>query len=174
MKRKHPDFKLFCEDESTFLYDSVSSKVWVQKGIKPRRFVTGLHKRIHIFGFLSEDKKKMFMSSNKMNATSFLKAIYKMRKRFGKSILILDRAPWHRAKKVQKYFSKHQRELKIIWFPKGCPEMNPVEECWRQSKREVNGGRIHESFEAMKKEIMRFLKYKEFKQDMVKYLRPYL
>ena len=107
-----------------------------------------------------------------MNATYFLKAVYSMRKRFEKSILILDRAPWHRAKKVQKYFNKHQEELKIIWFPKGCPEMNPVEECWRQSKREVNGGRIHESFEVMKKELMRFLKHKEFKQDMRKYLRP--
>jgi len=171
LKRKHPDFNLFCEDESTFLYDSTSRKVWVQKGIKPKRFVTGLHKRTHIFGFLSEDKKKVFISDNKMNAASFLKALYKV-KRFGKIILIIDRAPWHRAKKVQKYINKHRKELKIIWFPRGCPEMNPVEECWRQAKREINGGRVHESFEVMKKELRHFLRYHEFKQDMVKYLRP--
>lgn len=144
----------------------------MQKGIKPRRFVTGLHKKVHIFGFLSEDKKKMFVSDNKMNAKSFLKSLYKIRKRFCKIILIIDKAPWHRAKKVQKYFDKHQKELKIIWFPRGCPEMNPVEECWRQAKNEVNGGRVHESFEIMGKELRRFFKYKEFKQDVVKYLRP--
>ena len=172
MKRDYPDFKLFCEDESTFLYDSISRRVWVQKGIKPRRLVTGLHKRIHVFGFLSEDKKKMFVSYNKMNSKYFLKSLYKMRKRFRKMILIIDRAPWHRAKKVQKYFQKHQEEIKLIWFPRGCPEMNPVEECWRQAKREVNGGRVHETFEAMKKELRHFLRYNEFKQDMVKYLRP--
>ena len=172
MKRKYPKFALLCEDESTFLYDSISRKVWVQKGIKPRRLVTGLHKRIHIFGFLSEDKKKMFISDNKMNAKSFLKSLYKIKKRFGKMILIIDRAPWHGAKKVQRYFKKNRGEIKIIWFPRGCPEMNPVEECWRQSKREVNGGRVHKSFEAMKKELRRFLRYKEFRQDMVKYLRP--
>ena len=107
-----------------------------------------------------------------MNAKSFLKSIYKLRKRFGRIILIIDRAPWHRAKKVQRYLHKHRREIKIIWFPRGCPEMNPVEECWRQAKIEVNGGRVHESFEIMKKELMLFLKHKEFKQDMVKYLRP--
>lgn len=150
----------------------MSRKVWVQKGVKPKRFVTGLHKRTHIFGFLSEDKKKMFMSSNKINAKTFLKAIYAIRKKFGRIILIIDRAPWHRAKKVQKYLQDHKAELKIIWFPRGCPEMNSVEECWRQAKKEVNGGRIHESFEAMKNELRNFLKYTEFKQDMVKYLRP--
>lgn len=144
----------------------------MQKASKPRRLVTGLHKRTHIFGFLSEDKKKMFVSSNKINAKSFLKALYKIRKRFAKMILIIDGAPWHRAKKVRRYLHKHQREIKIIWFPRGCPEMNPVEECWRQAKREVNGGRVHESFEVMKQELKHFLRYKEFKQDMVKYLRP--
>ena len=114
----------------------------------------------------------MFMSRKKMNAKSFLSVLYKFRKRFGKIILIIDRAPWHRAKKVKKYLNKYLREIKIIWFPRGCPEMNPVEECWGQAKIEVNGGRVHESFETMEKELMRFLKYKEFKQDMVKYLRP--
>ena len=114
----------------------------------------------------------MFVSNNKMNAKSFLKSLYKIRKRFGKIILIIDRAPWHRAKKVQKYLEKYRREIKIIWFPKGCPEMNLVEECWRQAKKEVNGGRVHESFEIMKKELRNFLRYNNFKQDMVKYLRP--
>ena len=144
----------------------------MQKGIKPRRIVTGLHTKIHIFGFLSENKKKMFVSSNKMNAKSFLKSLYKIRKRFGKIILIIDRASWHKAKKVQKYFRKHRRELKIVWFPRGCPEMNPVEECWRQAKREVNGGRVHESFEVMKRELKYFLRYTNFRQDLGRYLRP--
>jgi len=114
----------------------------------------------------------MFMSSDKMNAKSFLNALYKFRKRFTNIILIIDRAPWHRAKRIKKYLDKYRREIKIIWFPKGCPEMNPVEECWRQTKIEVNGGRVHKSFEVMKKELMHFLRYKEFRQDMRKYLRP--
>ena len=50
--------------------------------------------------------------------------------------------------------------------------MNPVEESWRQAKEEVNGGKIHKSFEVMKKELRYFLKYTDFKQDMGKYLRP--
>ncbi len=155
------------------MYDSISRKVWVQKGSKPRRTVTGLHAKTHIFGFLSQDKKKMFMSSNKINAKQFLKAIYKIKSRFKKIVLILDSAPWHKkSKKVQAYFKKNRREIKIIWLPMGCPEMNPVEECWRQAKIEVNGGRVHENFEKMNEELKHFLKYHEFKQDMGRYLCP--
>ncbi len=50
--------------------------------------------------------------------------------------------------------------------------MNPVGECWNQAKDEVNGGRIHESLEVMKKELRYFLKYTNFKQNVVKYLCP--
>ena len=115
----------------------------------------------------------MFALSDELNAKCFLKRLYQLKSKFKKVILIIDSAPWHRkSKKVQKYLKENNEEIKVIWFPKGCPEMNPVEECWRQAKREVNGGRVHESFEIMKKELRHFLKYQNFKQDMVKYLRP--
>lgn len=115
----------------------------------------------------------MFTLRNNLNAVEFLKVLSRFLHKFKKAILILDKAPWHKkSKKVQRYLKKHRRELKIIWFPTGCPEMNPVEECWRQAKNEVNGGRIHKNFEVMEKELKYFLRYTNFKQNMGKYLRP--
>ncbi len=132
-----------------------------------------MHKRIHVFGFLSDDKKKMFFLKEKLNAKTFLEVIYQMKQRFRRVVLIIDKAPWHKkSKKVQKYLKKNKKVIKVIWLPTGCPEMNPVEECWRQSKREVNGGRIHKSLDSMKKELKHFLRYNEFKQEMGRYLRP--
>ena len=172
-KNKYSDYFLFCEDESTFLYDSISRKVWVLKGRKYRRLVTGSHQKVHAYGFLSEEGKRMFTLRKNLNAEEFLKVLSKFLYEFKRAILILDKATWHKkSKKVQKYLKKHRRELKIIWLPTGCPEMNPVEECWNQAKEEVNGGRIHESLEVMKKELRYFLKYTYFKQNMVEYLRP--
>lgn len=143
------------------------------KGKEYRRLVTGSHQKVHAYGFLSEEDKKMFTLRQDLNAEEFLKVLSKFLHKFKRAILILDKAPWHKkSKKVQRYLKDHRRELKIIWFPTGCPEMNPVEECWRQTKEEVNGGRIHESLEVMKKELKYFLRYNDFKQDMRKYLRP--
>jgi len=145
----------------------------VLKGREYRRLVTGSHKKVHAYGFLSENGKKMFTLRKNMNAEEFIKVLSKFLYKFKRAILILDKAPWHKkSNKVKKYLKEHRRELKIIWFPSGCPEMNPVEECWRQTKGEVNGGRIHESFERMVKELRYFMKYTEFKQNMGKYLRP--
>ena len=143
------------------------------KGTQYRRKVTGSHQKVHSYGFLSEKGKKMFALRKNLNAKEFLKVLSKFLHKFRKVILIIDKAPWHKkSKKVQEYLKKHRRELKVIWLPTGCPEMNPVEECWNQAKDEVNGGRIHESFEVMKKELGYFLKYTEFKQDVRKYLSP--
>jgi len=130
----------------------------VLKGREYRRLVTGSHKKVHAYGFLSENGKKMFTLRKNMNAEEFIKVLSKFLYKFKRAILILDKAPWHKkSNKVKKYLKEHRRELKIIWFPSGCPEMNPVEECWRQTKGEVNGGRIHESFERMVKELRAYL-----------------
>lgn len=170
-KNNYSDYPLFCEDESTFLYDSISRKVWVLKGTKYRRYVTGSHQKVHAYGFFSEDGNKMFSLRKNLNGEEFLKVLSKFLHKFKKVILILDKAPWHKkSKRVQRYLKKHRRELKIIWLPTGCPEMNPVEECWRQAKEEVNGGRIHDSLKVMKKELRYFLRYTKFKQDVRKYL----
>ena len=115
----------------------------------------------------------MFSLRKNLNGEEFILVLSKFLNKFKRAILILDKATWHKkSKKVRKYLKKHRGELKIIWFPTGCPEMNPVEECWRQSKKEVNGGRIHKDFETMKKELKSFFRKTKFKQDMRKYLCP--
>lgn len=143
------------------------------KGTKYRRYTTGSHQKVHAYGFLSKNGKKMFALRNKLNAKEFLNVLSIFLHKFKKVILLLDKAPWHKkSKKVQRYLKKHRRELKIVWFPTGCPEMNPIEECWRQAKGEVNGSRVHKSFEVMVKELKYFMRYNNFRQDVGKYLRP--
>lgn len=143
------------------------------KGREYRRLVTGSHEKVHAYGFLSEKGKSMFILRDNLNGEEVIKVLSKFINKFHRIILIWDKATWHKkSKKVQEYLKKHRRELKIIWLPTGCPEMNPVEECWRQAKDEVNGGRIHESLKVMIEELRYFLRYTEFRQDMVEYLRP--
>lgn len=127
---------------------------------------------MHAYGFLSENGRKMFRLRRNLNAKEFINVLSAFLHKFKRAILVLDKATWHKKSIIaQKYLKKQRRELKIIWFPTGCPEMNPVEECWNLAKDEVNGGRIHKSLKAMENELRYFLKYTEFKQDMGKYLR---
>ena len=46
----------------------------------------------------------------------------------------MDRASPHRAKAV-KTLLRENKDIKIIYLPKGSPYLNAVEECWRQRKQ---------------------------------------
>lgn len=141
------------------------------KGTKPRRLVTGSHEKGHAYGFMSESGKRMFLIRDELNGKEVIKVLSIFLWKFKRAILVLDKASWHKkSKKVEAYLKKNRRRLKIIWLPTGCPEMNPVEECWRQAKKEVNGGRIHKNLKTMKRELRKFLRYTNFTQDMRKYL----
>jgi transposase len=69
---------------------------------------------------------------------TFLEYLKELQSKFHKVILFLDRVPQHcRSIKVRKYLEKNKDDIRIGWFPKGSPEFNAVEECWRQEKDDL-------------------------------------
>jgi transposase len=49
-------------------------------------------------------------------------------------ILLLDRASFHRSKKVRQYVRAHRTQLRIFFLPRYSPELNPDEQVWNQIK----------------------------------------
>jgi len=52
-------------------------------------------------------------------------------------ILFWDRAPWHRGKPIDNILEKHPR-LEIIFFPTASPDLNPQEQVWKATRKEVS------------------------------------
>ena len=52
----------------------------------------------------------------------------------GKIIVIWDRLPAHRSKKLSKWLSIHGKRISIEFFPPYAPELNPVEYLWSYLK----------------------------------------
>ena len=49
----------------------------------------------------------------------------------GRSLVLLwDRLPAHRSKKVQRYLEKQRSWLSVEYLPAYAPELNPVEDLW--------------------------------------------
>jgi len=61
-----------------------------------------------------------------------------------KILLIMDRAPWHRAKKLNVYHN-----IEIEFLPAYSPELNPVERLWKWFRQECTHNRIFEGLEKM-------------------------
>jgi transposase len=94
-----------------------------------------------------------------------------MQRRFGKLILFTDRArQHHRSIKVREYIEQSKDVLKVIYFPKGSSEFNPIEECWRQGKYDLLVSRYYPSIANFRHTIANYYRTRRFKLDIVKYL----
>lgn len=52
-------------------------------------------------------------------------------------LLFWDRAPWHKGAALRSVLSAHPR-LEIVWFPPGCPDLNPQEHVWKAAREAVS------------------------------------
>ena len=52
-------------------------------------------------------------------------------------LLFMDRAPWHKGEALRSLLEANPR-LEIVWFPPGCPELNPQEHVWKAAREAVS------------------------------------
>lgn len=160
-----------CQDESIVLYDSIIRAVWAKKGSTPLVLTTGSHRKTCLFGALSLDNRQLFRQYDHIDGETFITFLKEMKRKFKRFVLFMDKAPWHKKnKRVAEYLEKNKHCIKVVWLPTASPELNPVEECWRQSDKDVLGNKIHSTFREMKAELAKYLRTRRFKLDMIKYL----
>lgn len=99
--------------------------------------------------------------SKKVNQGEFIAFLRKLLKKRGKVLLLLDGARWHRANKVKKWAVANRHRLKLVFFLPYTPELNPVEPCWNDIKREL-GNKLFYNTREMKRVIRKQVKRKDF------------
>jgi len=145
-------------------------RVWAIKGSKPIILTTGSKRKIVAFGALGEDGTQLFRLYPVANSDWFLEYLQLLHKKHPKMILYIDKAPWHKEKRVKRFLNKNKTCIKVRWLPSGFPEANPVEECWNQGKDDILGSTFHESFGEFKKQCSEYYRTKRFHLDLYKYL----
>ena len=139
-------------------------RMWVPEGKRPIVIMTGSHQKTCVFGALSIDgRRQLFRQYDTFDRFTFLDYLKKLQNKFHKVILFLDRAPQHyRSIIVRKYFEKNKDILRVEWFPKGSPEFNAVEECWRQGKDDLLVSKHYPKFHNLRKTIAKYYRTKRF------------
>jgi transposase len=129
--------------------------MWVPEGKRPIVVATGSHQKTCVFGALCIDGRLKKLQSK------FHKVI----------ILFLDKAPQHyRSIKVRKHLEENKMNMKVEYFPKGSPEFNAVEECWRQGKDDLLISKYYPRLYNLKHAIANYYRIKRFKLDIANYL----
>jgi transposase len=148
--------------------------MWTAKGMRPVVVtITGSHQKTCVFGVLSIKGIQFFRQYNTFDQDTFLQYLKELQRKFfrKKLILFLDRAAQHyRSIKVRKHLEENKDVIRVEYLPKGSPEFNAVEECWRQGKHDLLVSRYYPKFKNLKKAIAEYYRTKHFKLDIAKYL----
>lgn len=64
-----------------------------------------------------------------------------------KIILVMDNARIHTSQMSQAALALYEDLLQVVYLPKYCPFLNPIERFWQHLKTLVNANRLHRSLD---------------------------
>ncbi len=121
-----------------------------------------------IYGSLALDGRQLFRTYDRFNAPTFVVCLKELQKHFGKAVVITDRAPQHRSK-LGKGFLPTNKNIRIMYFPKGSPYLNAVEECWRRRKRRLLASEYYRTFSDMCRAVSTYYRTARFNLELIRY-----
>ena len=149
-------------DEALFVLIPYVGKTWTFPNMKPVARVSG-RRGIHV-GVTSAVSIKGHLlfqfSKGNFNARTLIRFMRALHKHFGrrKLFFIIDGAPSHRAKVVERYAEENRSWLEIYHLPGYSPELNPDEEVWNHVKtRRLNALPMRDK-EQLQDAVMRSLR----------------
>lgn len=145
--------------------------MWTSEGIRPVVTVTGSHQKTCVFGTITINGKQFFRQYDAFSQYTFLKYLKELQRKLRKLLLFIDRAAQHRSSiMIRKYLEENKDVIRVEYLPKGSPQYNAVEECWRQGKDDLLVSKYYPKFPNLKCAIANYYRTKRFKLDITKYL----
>jgi len=128
---------------STLIY------AWFPEGERPSLPVTGAWDSIKLLGAVSDSGETFFLPcAENFNSDTTIRLLDSLQTEFGEKIcVVLDNASYFTANAVQEF--AEGTPIELCYLPRGSPELNPAEECWRQLDQEL-GNRLFETLDDLR------------------------
>lgn len=137
-RQDHPDGVVLALDQMSAYLQATLTRVWSPVGQTPFMWVTPQRDHLHFYGALNVlTGQEIALPMAQMNTESTLHFLQHVLACFpNRPILLLwDRAPWHQGE-ARRFVEAHPC-LQMIYFPPGCPDLNPQEHVWKQTRDAV-------------------------------------
>ena len=142
-RQDHLDGIILAMDQMSVYLQATLTRVWAPRGETPVIRITPQRDMLHFYGALDViGGREVALSLPKLDGENTLHFLTHVLSCFpGRAILLLlDRAPWHKGQ-VRRFVEAHPL-LDLIYFPPGCPDLNPQEHVWKQTREAV--GHLHD------------------------------
>lgn len=156
-------------DESTFYLLGKLTRILAPKGSKPIQIVNSTKKKVIAYGTIDDNGKAECFFFENMKSESFIDFLKILKNIYGKYVLILDGAPSHRSHETKEFVEEQKGDIILERLPRYSPDMNGVEEIWRQTKKAV-ADKFFEYIEQKREFVFRFIDGQEFNIDIFEYL----
>ena len=148
---KDPNVQIWCQDEVHFQRHSTLTRMWACRGQQPSVVSASTRQKVSFFGAVNPKTGSLLtQEASTFNGQTFGDFVrYLLQNTKGKVYLVLDNAPWHKARDLKELFHKNRRRVERIFLPPYSPELNPAERVWRISRRHVTHNRYFASVQEM-------------------------
>ena len=158
------------EDEAGVGLQTHSGKTWGEVGKTPEVSVTGKRGGYNILSAVTAAGTLRFsIKDGKIDSDTYIGFLKQLL--HGKTnplILIVDRASFHRSKKVRNFVRSHRKQIRVYFLPSYSPEMNPDEQAWNIVKSKKIGKQSVKTKSELKKKLDSALRSLQHKAEMVK------
>lgn len=136
------------QDEARFGQHGTITRLWAERGSRPRALRQLQYEFTYIFGAVCPQKDlSVGLIINEVSIAA-MKAHLRMISdkiepgRIG--VIVLDRASWHKSKKVNCF-----ENLRLLPLPPAAPELNPTEQLWEHLRDRYLANRYFENAESI-------------------------
>ena len=164
-----PHGPIYFGDSTHPMFNPVLNYGWIKKGTNFEVKTNSGRFRLNINGVIEINSLDVIARScdivNKDSVCDLLRAIKNKNPLEDKIYLVLDNAPYNRAKKVRKLAKK--LGIRIIYLPPYSPNLNPIERLWKFMKKKMMANRYYDHFDDFKSSIMEFFRgIRKYKSEL--------
>jgi transposase len=132
--------RIFSQDESRFGLLTVRRRRLTASGVQPVGPVQHVFEWFYVYGAVAPATgERFFLELPYLNADTFQIFLDAFARAFPDSlnILLLDNSGAHTAQRLH-----WPDNIRCVWLPPYCPELNPMERVWRDLKDDVAWGQF--------------------------------
>jgi transposase len=127
--------RVFSQDESRFGLLTVRRRRLTARGVQPSGQVQHIFEWFYVYGAVAPTTgERFFLDLPYLNAESFQLFVDAFAQAFPDSLnlLLLDNSGAHTAQRI-----RWPEQVRYVWLPPYCPELNPIERVWRDLKDDL-------------------------------------